>query len=393
MLIGIVGKPNVGKSTFFKAATLADVKIADYPFATIEPNHDIGFVRTECVENFFGVRCNPRFGYCADGVRFVSVELMDVAGLVPGAHEGKGMGNQFLNDLNQADALIHVVDASGTTNEKGEKATNYDPVEDVRFLEDELDYWYLAVLKRGWAKLSRSLQHNGSVEKVIAEQMSSFGVKEKMAKDSIIKLKLPEEKPASWNDEQLLKLCKELRLKTKPMLIAANKMDLPEADENLQRLKKEFPHLPIVPCSSDAELALRQAQKAGIIKYLPGDSTFEITGNATDKQKAALEFIQNVMKKYGSTGIQRVLNDTVFTLLGFFPVFPGGLNKLTDKDGRVLPDCFLMPPGSTALDFAYKIHTDIGEKFIRAIDVKTKMTVGKEHRLKAGDVIEIVANR
>src|SRR3989338_5626200 len=139
MLIGVVGKANVGKSTFFKAATLAEVEIANYPFATIKPNHGTGYVRVDCAEKFFNVKCNPRFGYCIEGIRFVPVDMLDVAGLVPGAHEGKGMGNQFLDDLRQADALIHVVDVAGTTNEKGEPITpgSYDPADDIKFLEEE----------------------------------------------------------------------------------------------------------------------------------------------------------------------------------------------------------------------------------------------------------------
>src|SRR3989338_977131 len=115
MLIGVVGKPSTGKSTFFKASTLADVEIANYPFTTIKPNRAVVFVKIECVDKEFGKQCSPRIGYCVNGKRFVAVELLDVAGLVPGAHEGKGLGNQFLNDLNQADALIHIVDISGST--------------------------------------------------------------------------------------------------------------------------------------------------------------------------------------------------------------------------------------------------------------------------------------
>ena len=121
MIIGVVGKANVGKSTFFKAATLAEVEIGNYPFVTIKANSGVGYVKVKCVDQEFGVQCDPRKGYCKNGIRFVPVELIDVAGLVPGAHEGKGMGNQFLDDIRQADVLIHVIDGSGGTNEKGER--------------------------------------------------------------------------------------------------------------------------------------------------------------------------------------------------------------------------------------------------------------------------------
>src|SRR3989344_3018301 len=160
MLIGVVGKANVGKSTLFKAMTMADVLIANYPFATIEPNKGFGFVRIPCVDAFFGTQCNPRVGYCEEHNRFVPVEIVDVAGLVPGAHEGKGMGNHFLDDLRPADALIHVVDISGGTNEKGDPVEpgSYDPLNDIRFLETELDMWYLQILNKGWQKFARQVQ-------------------------------------------------------------------------------------------------------------------------------------------------------------------------------------------------------------------------------------------
>ena len=114
MLIGVVGKPSTGKSTFFKAATLAEVETANYPFTTIKPNHAVGYVKIDCVDKEFEVQCNPRMGYCLNHKRFVPIDLLDVAGLVPGASEGAGMGNQFLDVLNQANALIHVIDVSGS---------------------------------------------------------------------------------------------------------------------------------------------------------------------------------------------------------------------------------------------------------------------------------------
>src|SRR3989344_2853460 len=131
MLIGLVGKPSVGKSTFFKASTLVDVAIASYPFTTIKPNRGVGYVKVDCIDKEFGLKCQPNHGFCINGIRFVPVELMDVAGLVPGASEGRGLGNRFLDDLRQADAFIHIVDISGTTDAEGKQTKDYNPCNDV----------------------------------------------------------------------------------------------------------------------------------------------------------------------------------------------------------------------------------------------------------------------
>ncbi len=399
MIIGIVGKANVGKSTFFKASTLADVEIANYPFATIKPNHGVGFVRVECVDKGFNRQCHPRQGYCRNGIRFVPVDLVDVAGLVPGAHEGKGMGNQFLDDLRQADALIHVVDAAGSTNEKGEpiQPGSYDPARDVEFLEVELDMWYLGILKKGWEKFARTImQEKKEVHKALATQLSGLKVTDEMVAESITELGLDKDTPGQWTPEQLKALAVSLRKKTKPMIIAANKIDVPGARKNLERLQRQFPSHLFVGCSAESELALKEASKNGLIEYLPGENKLTILSEVklNEKQQAALKFIQEqILDVFGSTGVQLVLDTAVFELLKYIAIFPGGVTKLEDKDGRVLPDCFLLPPKSTALDFAYRLHTDFGKNFIRALDVKTKKAVGKDFLLRHRDVMEIVAGR
>ncbi len=399
LFIGVVGKPSAGKSTFFKSATLADVDIANYPFTTIKPNHAVGFVRIDCVDKDFGKQCDPREGFCIHHKRFIPVDLVDVAGLVPGAHTGLGMGNQFLDDLRQADALVHVIDISGSINEKGEpvEPLSYDPAKDIAFLEHELDMWYLGIIRKGWEKFVRAvMQEKGNIAKAIGKQLSGLKVTEEMAEDVIRDLGLDAERPASWSEDDLKSIATGLRKRTKPMVIAANKIDIPGADENFERLKKEFSDYLIIPCSAESELALREAAKHKIIDYVPGDSSFEVLepGKLNDKQSAALDFIRkNVLDRFGSTGVQQTLDAAVFDLLKYIAVYPGGVNKLTDQHGNTLPDCFLLPEGSTALDFAFKLHTDFGKNFIRAIDVKTKRTVGKDHLLKHRDVIEIVADR
>jgi ribosome-binding ATPase YchF (GTP1/OBG family) len=400
MQIGIVGKSNVGKSTFFKAATLMDILIANYPFATIKPNHGTGFVKIDCVDTFFNTQCNPREGFCIDHKRFVPVDVIDVAGLVPGAHEGKGLGNQLLDDLRQADALIHVVDFAGATNERGEPSApgSRDPYDDIKFLEEEIDFWYLAILNKGWEKFARQIQQEHSdPARALGKQLSGLKVTEEMVDDVIRKLNLPKESISTWTDKDLFNITQELRKKTKPMIIAANKMDIPIAQENYRKLRAEHPELIIVPCSAESELALREATKHQLIKYVPGNTDFEFVDESklTEKQKFALNFIKdNVLKQFvEGTGVQSCMNAAVFSLLKYITIFPGGVNKLTDQYGRVLPDCFLMPPGTTALDFAFRLHSDFGNNFIKAIDVKKRMPVGKDHPLKDGDVVEIFAGR
>lgn len=389
MLIGIVGRPSCGKSTFFKAATLMDVAIASYPFTTIKPNHAMAYVKIPDLAAEFGKISNPREGYVKKGWRFVPFELMDVAGLVEGASEGKGLGNEFLSDLSAADAFIHVVDMSGEYDGSGKPTKDYYPGEDIRMIERELDLWYAGILKKIWKAFSRMLemQHSNFAD-AVAKQFSGLKVTADDVKHLMLKIPLNYEKPTSWTDEQIFQFARELRRYTKKMIIAANKVDTPNGPSNYERVKKEFDYA-IFPCFADGELALREADKAGLIFYVPGEKSFEAKKELSEKQKQALNRIQEIMDKFGSTGVQEVLNKTVLGVLGYIAIFPAG-DKLSDSKGNVLPDCYLMKPNSTALDFAYRLHSDIGKNFVKAIDVRTKKAVGKEYKLKHMDGFEII---
>ncbi|MBS3100286.1 redox-regulated ATPase YchF [Candidatus Pacearchaeota archaeon] len=390
MLIGLVGKPNTGKSTFFKAATLADVLIANYPFVTIKPNHGVGYVRIDCIDKELKVQCVPREGYCVNGQRFVPIGLMDVAGLVPGASEGKGLGNQFLNDLGNADAFIQIVDLSGETDAEGKQTSHYYPGEDIKFLEKELNLWYAGLLKKVWKTFSKKvIAGKEDFAEAVAKQFSGLKVTREHVNEVIAKINLNILNAQKWTDEQLFEFSSELRKISKPMIIAGNKIDRPDSAYNLKKIKEEFDY-PIIACSAESELALKEASFHKLIEYLPGDDNFKIRGEISEKQKSALEFIKkNVLEKFGSTGVQEVLNKTVFEILKYIAIFPAGA-KLTDSKGNILPDCFLLPPGSTALDFAYHLHTDIGNNFVKAIDIRTKRAVGKDYKLKNRDGIEIM---
>jgi len=396
MIIACVGKPSAGKSTFFKAATLAEVDIGNYPFVTIKPNYGTAYVKVKDPAIEFGKHSNPRNGFCIREYRFVAVDLMDVAGLVPGAHEGKGLGNQFLDDLRQADVFIHVIDVSGSLNEKGEDVERgtYDPKQDIEFLENELDMWYLGILSKGWEKFVRQVhQEKGEIVKALAKQLSGLGVNEEHVKEVIKTLST---EPTKWGNNELRLIASGLRKKSKPMIIACNKIDVEGAEEKYNKLKEEFKDYLFIPCSAESELALREGAKGGLIDYVPGGCDFEIKdeNKLNDKQKNALNFINdNILKKYKSTGVQDVLDKAVFELLRYKAIFPGGVGKLEDSDGNVLPDCFLMKENATALDFAFKLHTDFGKNFIKAIDVRSKMPVGKDYILKHLDIIEIMSKK
>lgn len=394
MIVGIVGKSNTGKSTFFKAATLAEVEIAARPFVTIKANEGVGFVKARCPEVELKIKCKPNHGFCIEGWRFIPIKLLDVAGLVPGAHLGKGLGNKFLDDLRQADVLIHIVDASGTTDEEGNPTEGYDPTKDIKFLEDEIDKWFYGIIGEHWNMLTRKLK---TAEKkavdLLEEQFSGLKITAGMIKQAIKNCNL-REYFADWTDEQLLEFVRELRRIGKPLIIAANKIDLPQSKDNLDRLRKEFPDLFIVPCSAETELALREAARDSRIDYIPGETSFQVhKDKLSEEQKKALDFVKNFLGHYGSTGVQDCLNKAVFSFLRYIVVYPvENENHFSDAKHNILPDALLVPQDSTALDLAFAIHSDIGNAFVAAIDARSHRRLAKNYKLKDNDIIRIMTS-
>ena len=389
MTIGLAGKPNAGKSTFFKAATLANVEIANYPFTTISANHGVTYVRAECP----CIDKEKRCGKCLDGVRLVPINIIDVAGLVPDACKGRGLGNTFLDELRQAQAIIHVVDASGGTDAEGNPVEigDHDPLEDVAFLNREITMWLYGILERNWAKLARKIQAEGlKLEAVIAEQLAGAGINESDVNAALIETGLARLDQVKWSEEDMIRLCDTMREISKPLIIAANKADIAPR-ENLDKLK-DLNRI-VVPTSAAAELALKSAAKSGIIRYIPGDRNFDVlTADITKGQKKGLEAIQKVIEMFGSTGVQECINRTVFELLDLIVVYPvEDEGKWSDKNGNILPDAYLMKRGSTCHDLAYQIHTEIGDRFLYAVDARTRLRLGEKHEMRNGYVIKIVS--
>jgi len=396
MLIGIVGKPNVGKSTFFSAATMAPAEIANYPFTTIKPNRGVAYVRAKCPHNELGVPCNPRNSHCENGVRLVPVELLDVAGLVPDAWQGKGLGNQFLDDLRQADAFIHVIDSSGATDCEGVTvpACSHDPGEDVRFLEREISQWMRGILDKGWEKDARMAHLEGlKIHELIHKKFTGLGVPESAILTALRESKMPEN-VMQWKEEDMLRLCDNIRKHSKPMMIALNKADV-TPPEFLAKMAN-VPGYITVPSMAETELALRKAAKGGLVDYRPGDKQFTVKEPAklNAGQKKALDYMGENMKRLGGTGVETCLETAAFKLLDLIVVYPvEDESHWTDHGGNVLPDAFLIKRGSTAKDLAYKIHTDLGDNFIRGINARTKRVVGHDYVLQDGDIISIVTKK
>ncbi len=392
MQIGLLGKTNVGKSTFFSAATQTTAQIGNYPFTTIEPNVGIAYVKADCACKHFGI--NHVHQLCIKGIRYIPVKLIDIAGLVPGAHEGKGLGNKFLDDARQAEVLIHVVDASGSTDIQGQPVPpgTHDPLEDVKFVEEEFDQWMKQILYREWPKLTRELESkSGKIIQAITLRFSGLGIAEYDVEVVLHHLNLQTKKPLEWSENDILSFVRELRKRTKPLIIAANKADLCYDLNIVNELKKIHN---TVTCSAETELLLRKAAKAGLIDYFPGDKDFRIKEgvNLNPQQQNALNLAHKVMEKIGGTGIQEILDSACFDLLKLIVVFPvEDESKLSNKNGEVLPDARLLLPGSTAKDLARTVHEDLAKGFLHAVDAKTKQRVGAEHQLKNGDVIKIMS--
>ncbi|MGA9744794.1 MAG: YchF-related putative GTPase [Nitrososphaeraceae archaeon] len=395
--VGLIGKTNAGKTTFFNSATSSNEEISTYPFTTKHPKIGNASVISLCVHREFNLKDSPKNSTCVDGWRFIPVELVDLPGLIKGAWEGKGLGNQFLSVAAQSDVLLHIVDASGSIDSSGRLAEpgTGDPIADVSDIEEEMILWYLKLFEGNRDKIIRSINSGSDAVQSITEIFQGIGVKEWHVKRALEENELNDKKIGDFDPLQSRRFASTLRELSKPTLIVANKVDLSAAADNFKRLREHNKHMLVVPCSADAELTLRRAQVKGLIRYFPGDERFEINEKTSlnEKQKWALNFIRkDILGEYLQTGVQFALNVAVFKLLNMNVVYPvADPGKLSDKRGNVLPDAYLMRSGSSVEDLANEIHSDLAKGILYAVDVRNGLRLPINYLVKDRDVLSIIS--
>jgi len=395
--IGIIGKTNAGKTTFFNAATLLSAPVSTYPFTTKQPNIGQAYVKTICVCKELGVKDNPRNSTCIDRARFIPVQLIDLPGLIKGSWMGKGLGTQFLSVAAQADALIHIADGSGSVDADGKltKPGMGNPVADVYDIEEELVRWFAKVIEKTLRKLKEHPKKGSSVDRLFTQDLAGLKITSEHVARALEMNALADKDLGRWKREDVWNFAKSVRQISKPTLIIANKMDLAPAEKNYEKLVKEFGQAFVIPASSDAELALRRAEQKGYVEYIPGEEAFRVKDREklTPDQRDALTYVeQRVFSKWIRTGVQFALNTCVFKLMSMNTVYPvEDAEKFSDKKGNVLPDVFLVPYNASVGDLAAQIHTQLAKTMIYAIDARTKIRLPADYKLKDRDVVTIVA--
>ena len=395
--IGLIGKTNTGKTTFFNSATLSSEEISSYPFTTKSPVSGVANAITLCVHPEFKIQDNPNNSICLDGWRYISIELIDLPGLIKDAWKGKGLGNQFLSIAAQSDALLHVVDASGGIDSTGKitEVGTGDPISDFADIEEELIMWYHKILEGNRDKVSKLIKTGTDVSDAITDLYRGIGVTKTHVKETFHATNLEEKDFDDFDMVDSKKFASYLRKISKPTLIVANKVDVEGADKNFDRLRERYNDSIVIPVSGDSEFVLRRAEQKGLIKYSPGSETFEIikSNDLNEKQINALNFIKKgIMGEYMRTGVQFAINVAVFKLLKMNSIYPVADEKnLADKKGRVLPDLILLKDGATINDLAKEIHSDLTKGLLYGKDLRYNLRLPTDYQLRDRDVVSLVS--
>lgn len=357
-------------------------KVGNYPFTTIEPNTGVTYYRAPCpcVAHDKKAECCPKYGRCEDGVRFIPVRLLDVAGLVPGASEGKGLGNKFLNDLREADVLLHILDASGTTNEKGEATVGYDPINDAEWLHGEVHAWIYNNLWGRWGSVARKhTATKSSVANTLQLQLSGYGANGSTVNRTLDEMGVRDPVDLSdWGEDQVHSLVDAFLKVRFPTLLLLNKADQGgETDRNIARIVERYDASRCFVSSAAAECFLKICKQKGQIRYTVGDRNFETLYDIQDdldfrkmrgedvseletaigslvaldgKTKKRLEKIRDmVMFRYGGTGVWGAVQAAVETQkpVVVYPV-RSLTNFSTEAEGRgVFGSAMILRAGST----------------------------------------------
>ena len=394
--IGLIGKTNTGKTTFFNSATLSSEEISSYPFTTKSPISGISNAITLCVHPEFKIQDTPNNSKCIEGWRYIPVELIDLPGLIKDAWKGKGLGNQFLSVAAQSDALLHVVDASGGIDSTGKitESGSGDPISDFADIEEELVMWYHKILEGNREKISKATHSGFDIYDAITDLYRGIGVVKNNVKSALVLSGLDEKNFDDFDMVDGKSFASQLRKISKPTLIVANKIDVEGADKNFIRLQERYNDSIVIPASGDSEFSLRRAEQKGLIKYSPGSEQFEIikSDELTQKQLDALNFIKRgIMGEYMRTGVQFAINVAVFKLLKMNSIYPvADAKNLTDKRGRVLPDLILLKDGATINDLAKEIHTDLTKGLLYGKDLRYNLRLPVDYQLRDRDVVSLV---